>query len=1002
MSISNGFANLCVKENEVTSCPVGICKNYCYKFQCTELCPHHTFNFNSTCLERCPKEANFITTGDCEENCFSAEKTCHKECPEPYNYHLNTPFFTWCQRKCPIYTHVNNFTCELSCSNNGLYLYNNTCRRTCPDSHRLVYLHSSKFNEILMCTNHCVNLVLYQNRCTTKCPKQTILHNGSCLSSCPTTHPYIYSTALRYRTDVSLNQSDLVCVRDCGLEYKTLNFTCVVECPIPFFAHGGLCKNECTGDKMYHIQHFRKCISSCPLSFFLFNNTKICYGNCPKDFLYTFNQTCYSECPETAQFVIEKEKGAFYYNGILYQSGLYYECVEKCPYLYFQNKCVTTCPATAKYQFNKTCVRNCSGDMPYHLTKRELFYLEKYYCVAVCPVYVVKQSSICTSTCPVDALYLYNKTCDSMCPFSQKFAMKKMSFYECVAGCPKLSVNNLCVEKCPDMAKYQAGPVCLNMCYGSLSYHYTNTTKTRLSYFSYTTETNYYCLETCPKNMFGFYFRCVTECPKTTYHLQEKCVYDCPYPFQYVIATELRCTDVCPNNTVLYNRTCMSFCPDKMLQLQNTCVRKCPQTHLIYTQNNYTGQIRNFCVSICPNSSYKLQSEKLCLDKCPQQFYIDGRECVETCPRYRKLINNNTKECTARCHDMYLYFNVCVEICPTEAFVYRNICVIKCPLSHSLKYFANGDTPSKKYCVHKCPTHAYQMDDSCYDVCPNSLLLYEQHCVKTCPPSRKLVDVTTNRCNAKCPKDLVITFHNKCDKRCPAENQFIENGSCVQSCPTHSRHYYSTSNGYLCTNSCAGQYIAFEETKICKTKCPNNRVIVDGVCKLHEKCTNHPFIKDTPKGRVCGHGCPEGKKLYGTKCIWSCPHDLYVFNKTCVQECPKHAPYLWKAFGATIPRECFSFCPFMMVVNGSDCISIIECVGIMLEKDYAIHNGMCVKECPSRMLRFKNSSCQYISEFVVPIVICFFITVGCFITIIKMMSLKIKAKKTMESSQVGI
>lgn len=91
-----------------------------------------------------------------------------------------------------------------------------------------------------------------------------------------------------------------------------------------------------------------------------------------------------------------------------------------------------------------------------------------------------------------------------------------------------------------------------------------------------------------------------------------------------------------------------------------------------------------------------------------------------------------------------------------------------------------------------------------------------------------------------------------------------------------------------------------------------------------------------------------------------------------------------------------------MVVNGSDCISIIECVGIMLEKDYAIHNGMCVKECPSRMLRFKNSSCQYISEFVVPIVICFFITVGCFITIIKMMSLKIKAKKTVESSQVGI
>lgn len=278
----------------------------------------------------------------------------------------------------------------------------------------------------------------------------------------------------------------------------------------------------------------------------------------------------------------------------------------------------------------------------------------------------------------------------------------------------------------------------------------------------------------------------------------------------------------------------------------------------------------------------------------------------------------------------------------------------------------------------------------------------EQQCVKTCPSSRKLVDVTTNRCNAKCPKDLVITYHNKCDKKCPAEKQFIENKSCVQSCPTHSRRYYSTSNGYLCTNSCAGQYIAFEETNICKTKCPNNRVIVDGVCKLHEKCANHPRIEDTPEGRVCRHGCSEGKYLYGINCIWSCPHDLFVFNKTCVQECPKHAPYLWKAFGATMTRECFSFCPIFMVVNGSDCISITECVGIMLEKDYAIHNGMCVKECPSRMLRFKNSSCQYVSEFVVPIVICFFVTVGCFITIIKMMSLKTKPKKTVTSSQVRI
>lgn len=1001
MSISNGFANLCVKEYEITSCPVGICKNYCYKFQCTEMCPYHTFNFNSTCLERCPKEANFITTGDCEENCFSAEKTCHKECPKSYSYHLITPFFTWCRRKCPIYTQVNNFTCELSCYNNIPFLYNNSCKRKCPDSHNLVYLHSSKFNEILMCTNHCNNLVLYQNRCIPRCPQLTVLHNGTCLSSCPSTHPNIYSKELRHRTDVSLNQSDFVCVRECGTEYNIFNFTCVAECPnSAAFANGGLCQKECSGDKPYHKEHFRKCISSCPSGYFLFNNTNICYNNCPKDFLHTFNQTCYSVCPEAYPFIVEKGKGAFYYNGTSYISELYYECIEECPDFYLQNKCVTSCPASAKYQFNKTCVRNCSGDMPYHLTKRKFLYFNEYYCVAACPVYVVKHSSICTPTCPTGALFLYNTTCDSMCPPSNKFAMKKNSFYECLAYCPKLSVNNLCVDKCPDKAKYQAGPVCLSMCNGSLPYHLTNTTKTRRNYYSYTTETNYYCLETCPKNMFAFYLRCVTECPKTTYHLQEKCVYDCPYPSQYVIATEQRCTDVCPNNTVLFNRTCVSFCPDKMLQLQKTCVSKCPQTHFNYTQNNLTGQVRYFCVLFCPNSSYKLQNKKSCFDKCPHQFYIDGQECVNTCPSYRKLINNNTKECTSRCNDMYLHFNVCVEICPMETFVYRNICVNKCPLSHTMKYFANGDIPSKKYCVQKCPTHTYYMDDSCYDACPHGLLLDEQQCVKSCPPSRKLVDVTTNRCNANCPKDLVITYFNKCDKRCPAQKQFIENGSCVQSCPTHSRLYHSISNGYLCTNSCAGQYIAFEETNICKTKCPDNRVIIDGVCKLHEQCKNHPLIERTLKGKVCKHGCSKGTYMNGTNCINSCPSDLYVFNNTCVQNCPKYAPYLWKSFGATVSRKCLSHCPFFMVINGSDCINIVECVGFLKEKDFAIHDGVCVKECPSGMIRFKDTSCQYIWEFVVPIVICFLISIGCLITIIKMVSWRNRGKKKVASLQV--
>lgn len=125
------------------------------------MCLYYIFNFNFMCLERCFKEVNFIIIGDCEENCFFVEKICYKECFELYNYYLNILFFIWCLKKCLIYIYVNNFICELLCRNNELYLYNNICRRICLDSYRFVYFYLLKFNEILMCINYCVNLVLY-------------------------------------------------------------------------------------------------------------------------------------------------------------------------------------------------------------------------------------------------------------------------------------------------------------------------------------------------------------------------------------------------------------------------------------------------------------------------------------------------------------------------------------------------------------------------------------------------------------------------------------------------------------------------------------------------------------------------------------------------------------------------------------------------------------------------------------------------------------------------
>lgn len=40
-------------------------------------------------------------------------------------------------------------------------------------------------------------------------------------------------------------------------------------------------------------------------------------------------------CFEDYLFIVERGKGVFYYNGILYILELYYECVEECFDFYF-------------------------------------------------------------------------------------------------------------------------------------------------------------------------------------------------------------------------------------------------------------------------------------------------------------------------------------------------------------------------------------------------------------------------------------------------------------------------------------------------------------------------------------------------------------------------------------------------------------------------------------------------------------------------------------------
>ncbi|XP_062594553.1 proprotein convertase subtilisin/kexin type 5-like [Saccostrea cucullata] len=1001
ISIFNGFAKICVTRNEISSCPTGSCNNFCYKLECVNMCPYYTFDLNTSCIVRCPKDANFVVTLNCDDDCFFVMKTCYSKCPDSYYYLMKTPYFDWCLKQCPIYTAKNNFTCELSCSTDKQYLFNNTCLKACPSSHKYMFLHVSKFNEILMCTDNCHDRVLYGNQCISKCPSLTVLYNGTCSTGCPSTHPLLYSSQLKFRDDIQLNRSDLACVSECGNDYSIFNSTCVADCPDSFpFSLNGTCTQECADDKPVHVEKQTKCIPSCPLDYFLFNDTGICYDRCPKSYVYTYNQTCHSECPDYLPFQLTRQKKSFILIGHSFQPVLYYECVEMCPNLHYQQQCVDVCPLNAKYKSFKSCVNQCSGDLPFYLTltMQYVFYAheKETICVKSCPAYYVNHTKVCTSTCPSDSMFLFNNICLKRCPLTKKFGEKSHSFYVCVQKCQHLSFNNICVDKCPNAAKYNSNSTCVSKCSNSLlPYYYLNTTKVRARYYGYKMETNFYCLASCPSNLFGFEHRCVDKCPKATFYFGKKCLFDCPLSYPYKIPPLQKCANVCPNTTYLYNRTCVPMCPDSTFQFQNRCVSECPDSHSwIYTKNASAKHVQYLCVDVCPVATFEFKPNKLCFDKCPDGFFIDRNECVKTCPKNRKLVNNSTKECTMNCTGMYLQGNFCVNLCVEEMFIFQNSCVNSCPSSHPLKYITNNKILTQKFCVKECLNNTYIFNASCFDVCPKGLLAYNRDCLKVCPSSHQIINVITRECVQKCPRNLVLSYPNKCEKRCPSGKQFIENGICLSSCKNNTRLYYPTSNGYLCTHSCSGEYVQLQETNRCGKKCPFNRIIIDEICMLYEKCTDHPLIEYTAKGKVCKHGCSAGMYLNGTNCIDSCPKDMFILNKTCVQTCPESAPYLWKSFGMTFSRKCLPRCPFFTVMNSSNCILVEECIGFLGEKNNAIHNGKCVPECPYGSVEFKDKKCRYRYEFILPIVICSVIFIGLVTSICKMVSCRMKKTNT--------
>ena len=297
------------------------CDFYLFQQTCYTSCPDTTFASGSTC-EYCE-----VSCKKCEnsQNCIL--------CAEGFNYRLNNKcvkqcpkfsFYDKCTDNCPFgYLNVgaNCEACQGNCTTcqgnlekctscpSDLVLFEGKCVEKCPGNS---FLEGSacvlcKYpcekcekseNFCLGCLDGLKNEVKH-GKCVDYCEVGTFLLETMCLEQCPNEYFIAGSICSRCEDGCSLCLSLLECLK-CAEGYFYYNKTCIKSCPASYYT--GLktmkceacskvcfeCKGpsnfdciSCKNQYLYTYNEGSTCVSACPSSTFIFNNTCTkCSSNC--------------------------------------------------------------------------------------------------------------------------------------------------------------------------------------------------------------------------------------------------------------------------------------------------------------------------------------------------------------------------------------------------------------------------------------------------------------------------------------------------------------------------------------------------------------------------------------------------------------------------------------------------------------------------------------------------------------------------------------------------
>lgn len=656
-------------------------------------------------------------------------------------------------------------------------------------------------------------------------------------------------------------------------------------------------------------------------------------------------------------------------------------------------KCLAECPThgTHKWQDGNTCITGleCQG-------KTDGFTQNTtYLCVT-------------EATCLSDGMVTIKENnlndCDINCPSTlyKNAAGNCITATECQVDTPSATYTlnqsqpqNLCITKTEcDAFSYltveefnDCRPSCPSNT-ESLEYLTYTTTKTCLSedqckaigthYIFYETSS---CIDKTACTAISYYstdydvFKCLPSCPSTYYAFNP--------------AGELQCiteTDCLAKTAPIY-----------LEKTDFKCVSKTECDAL----NKLTQTGNNECLAECPDTFYKLDTDKTCIDQAacqaiPRYTLNSSKECIEsaTCTGASMIVVEEYKDCS--CPDTTPYWDMdtnkclnadqcflaekytfnetkmcitqaqCFALTPTAGHIVEawNDCVTDCSVPETLNYNLARSTDPEKRCVSSlmCKNFAdgYVTDtNNCYlkaECTTNTLKSIEdsRECLSDCANSatHKFTDEVDQSCftGVGC-QQRTDRYTNNDTMKCITRDYCITTetrvviedwSDCLATCPNvPGQHRFLDDNTKTCYTGVQCQALTDYYTQNSSLKCIPEATCLGESKKLIKEWSD--CIVDCPTHATHTYEYGANECLSSKNC--QALPDGFTFNTSTPLTCISAADCIAKpAYTVKDYHDCTTPCPTGYVLDQNQCLTTIECT----EKGYFINSAdsTCLVACP--------------------------------------------------------